>query len=883
MSPAAERMLADRGTSSLYCHQARAWDLAASGADLIMATGPASGKSLGYVLPMIEALLRGPGSRHLLVFPTKALCQDQMNAIGAALECAGLGRVGVGVLDGDTPATQRRKLRDEAAVILTNPDMLHAGIMPNHGRWAPFFAGLHSVVMDEMHVYSGVLGANMANLMRRMGRVCAHYGSSPRVVGCTATTGNPAYLAHAVAGRPMAVVDDDGSPRGARTTVFWNPPRERNRMRRSRKSANVEAHEIMAALVAARVPTITFSKAKMTAELIARYVRELLADIAPHLVGKVTAYRGGYLPEERRAIERRLFGGELLGVSTTPALELGVDIGGLDAAILVGYPGTLASYHQQAGRAGRRDRESLVVLIGLDTPANQYIMRHPEYILGRPIEEATVEPDNPFVVMGHIRCAAHELPLRTRELAIFGPDAELAAEVLTASGKLSRSGDALYHSAPETPHFETPMREFSDGNVVIEEAETGAILGELNRYDAQPIVHPEAIYMHHGDTYRVLELDMDRNRARVRKEQTDYYTQPLGGTDVHHVDYVLRTKAFGPGQVSWGEVTAHFRNVAYEKIRFYTLDAISQHGLDLPTLLLDTAALWITPPEPLMARVRDAGLDPHNGLRGIGYATRMTLPLFITCDTADLSHSVGSANTPWQTVFVYERHPHGLGFTERAYERLHEIMPAVRDMIRSCECARGCPCCVGKPLRQFTTWNVERGEGSIPSKAAALMILDALLADAAALERPDVVSPATSDAGRRLRLERELRRRLEAPRTPTMHHPIAITPPTGIPEPEAPRPAVIADSAARRERREAARKDLQRRLSQLRREVADASPAAPEPPPVRPPGADVLTEARAPIVIGSDLAARARARRAARRDSPEGQPTEPAPGDNGSP
>jgi hypothetical protein len=310
-------------------------------------------------------------------------------------------------------------------------------------------------------------------------------------------------------------------------------------------------------------------------------------------------------------------------------------------------------------------------------------------------------------------------------------------------------------------------------------------------------------------------------------------------------------------------VTAHFRNVAYEKIRFYTLDAISQHGLDLPTLLLDTAAFWITPPESLMATVREAGLDPHNGLRAIGYATRMALPLFITCDTADLSHTVGSANTPWHTVFVYERHPHGLGFTERAYERLHEILPAVRDIVRSCPCARGCPCCVGKPLRQFTTWNVERGEGSIPSKAAALAILEGLLGDTTRLESPDTVSPAFTEAGRRTRLERELRRRLEAPRTPTMHHPIAPSPPTGIPESEPPAALRMADSEVRRQRREEMTRELRRRLSDLRRD-------APEPAIARAPSAEpgpVATDPLGQVVIGSDIAARARARRAARSDA----------------
>lgn len=854
-----ERALTARGVGRLYTHQAEAWDLAASRRDLLMATGTASGKSLAYIMPILECLGRDGRGTHLIIFPTKALCQDQMNALGAAMEAAGLDHALAGVYDGDTPASLRRKLRDHASVILTNPDMLHAGIMPGHGRWSGFLGNLATVVVDEMHVYSGVFGANMSNLMRRLARLCGHYGSKPLLVGCTATTGDPEYLGRAVSGRPMEIVSRDGSPRGARVTVLWNPPRARHTVWRSRRSANVEAHEVMALLMRLGAPTITFSKAKMTAELIARYVAELLGRSAPHLASMVTAYRGGYLPEERRAIEQRLFRGELLGVSTTPALELGIDVGGLDAAIIVGYPGTLASYHQQAGRAGRRDREALVILIGLDTPANQYIMRHPEYVLGRAIEKPTVDGDNPFVVLGHIRCAAHELPVRAEELPTFGPNAELAANVLEANRKLTRTGDTWYHSAPETPQHETPMRGFSDGNVMIEDAATGAIIGELNRYDAQPIIHPEAIYIHQGDTYRVLELDLERNRARAQREQTDYYTQPLGGTDVHHVDHTLRSKRFGAGRACWGEVTSRFQTFAYEKIRFYTLDAISMHGLDLPALLLDTAALWVIPPEAHMKAVRDAGLDPHNGLRGIGYATRMALPLFVTCDTADFSHSVGSANTPWQTLFVYERYPCGLGFTESAYGRLHEIMPAVRDMIRSCDCVHGCPCCVGKPLRQFTTWNVERGEGSIPSKAAALMVLDLLLGDGEHLDEPDDEPADVAPEARRARLEQELRRRLEVMRSPRAHHPIAPSAPVGPPLPEPDAALGVADPAMRRERRLELSRQMRRRLAELQAPRADA------PPEQAATAEGARSAPTAAVTIGSPVAARAIARLRERR------------------
>ncbi len=747
LSPQAEAALAARGIGRLYTHQAEALDRWRAGEDVLAVTGTASGKSLCYLLPLLETLIQDPQATALLLFPTKALCQDQCLRCAELLEAAGLGRLVTGVYDGDTPADLRRKLRDHGSILFTNPDMLHSALMPQHARWARFLARLRLLVIDELHVYNGLFGANAANLFRRFRRVCAHHGASPRIVACSATIANPRELAETLTGRRFSLVEDDGSPRGRRLTVFWNPPVVRGTPWRSRRSANVEAHELMADLVRRGVPTITFSKAKMTAEMISRYVKESLRQTPPGtvlpppggpgaLAGAVAAYRGGYLPEERRAIERRLFEGELLGVSATNALELGIDVGGLDASILVGYPGTIASFQQQSGRAGRRDRDALVVLVGLDTPANQYVMSHPEYLFGRPVERALCEPDNPFVLLGHLRCAAHELPVRAEESAGFGRHSELVLEVLEEQRKVARIDGRWYHAASETPQHEVSLRSYADVNVVIEDADTGRILGELNRFDAPPLLHPEAIYLHHGETYRVLTLDQRRNVARVKREEVDYYTYPLGGTDVHHVDSILREKPFGAGRACWGEVTVHFDTMAYEKVRFYTMDAVSVHPVELETQVQETMALWVIPPEELMAEVRRAGFDVPAGLRGIGYAARMTLPLFLTCDTPSFSHSVGSANSPWNALFVYERYPLGLGFTEQAFDRLHEILSATLETIRSCGCADGCPCCVGKPLRQAATWNVERGEGSVPSKAAARLILEGLLAGGA-LQCPD--------------------------------------------------------------------------------------------------------------------------------------------------
>ena len=831
LSRAARAVLDADGIGRLYTHQAEALDAVAAGRDVLVVTGTASGKSLCYLLPIVDMLERSDDATALLLFPTKALTQDQFRGLTRALDAAGLDNDLSGVYDGDTPGRLRRKLRDNARVILSNPDMLHAALMPQHGRWADFLSRLDLLVIDEMHVYSGIFGSNAANLFQRFFRICRHYGSDPQVIACSATMGNPGELAEALLDRPVQVVENDGSARGKRTYVFWNPPRVRERIYRSRRSANVEAHELMAMLIRRGVPTITFSKARMTAEMIHRYVTEKLQETAPHLVKKVTPYRGGYLPEERREIERQLFDGELLGVSCTRALELGIDVGGLDAGILVGYPGTLASFFQQSGRAGRQERDALVVLVGLDTSVNQYVMSRPDYLFDRPIERAVVEPHNPFVALGHLRCATQELPLERDETDLFGPHAETVLHVLEENRKVNRIEERWYHAASEIPQHEVSLRNYSDANVTIHDVDTGEVLGEVDKFDAPPILHPEAIYMHRGDTYRVLDLDLERRLCTVRRVEVDYYTQPLGGTDVHHVDHRLREKPFGTGRACWGEVTAYFQTHMYEKVHFYSLDAVSRHGLNLPTMALDTMAVWLVPPEKLMEQVRHADLDAHSGLRGIGYATRMLLPAFMTCDTLDFSHSVGSVNSPWNAIFIYERYPYGLGFTEKAYGRLHEIMPAVLENIRNCDCEDGCPCCVGKPLRQYTTWNVERGEASVPSKASALMILEGLLGDGTNLDNPDLQSVTDSAEDAEVRLERAIKRRLERMREPQLFHPIEPHVRTEYPEPEEQEELEKADPARRAERKESFHRRLQKRIAkQIRRDEIPAHKGKDAPP-----------------------------------------------------
>ncbi|MBT3201477.1 MAG: DEAD/DEAH box helicase [Phycisphaerales bacterium] len=814
LSEAIKQMLATAGIDQLYAHQAAAIDILRAQRNVVIATGTASGKSLCYQIPLIETLLGDPAARAILMFPTKALCQDQFKSFRIALDAAGCKGVMAGVYDGDTPAALRRKLRSGASVIFTNPDMLHAGIMSQHGRWAEFLAGLKFIVLDELHTYSGVFGANLANMLRRFERLWTHYDTNPLLAACSATIANPRELASELTGREFELVDADGSSRGRRTYVFWNPPKRRNTNWRSRKSSNVEAHELMAQLVRRGISTITFAKSRMTAEMIHRYVTERLQQTAPHLAGKVSPYRGGYLPADRREIERKLFSGELLGVSTTNALELGIDVGSLDACIVVGYPGTLASFMQQSGRAGRGDRDTLIILIGMDTTVNQYIMTHPEYLFDRPIEQAVIEPDNPFVTLGHLRCAAHELPLEPSETASFGPDADLVLDVLAGNHKLKKAGGKWYHASNETPQHEVQLRGGIDANVMLTDAETGEIFGEIDRYDAEPIVHPGAVYMHRGETYLVLDLDMDKNVATLKRQDVAYYTDPQGGTDIHHVDRIMRQKPFGTGQAFWGEVTAYFNTYSFEKIQFYELDAISRHKLNLPTLTLETMGIWLVPPEDLMARVLEAGLE-HSGLPGIGYAIRMLLPLLMTCDTMNFSHSVGSVNSPWQSIFIYERYPHGLGFTAKAYENLHILMPMVLEHIKNCPCDDGCPCCVGKSLCPSNTWYVDRHEAWVPSKASSIMILEGMLGDCDNLNNADIDSLSDGDQPRTVRLRQDLRRRLEQMRQPQLFHQIDPQAPQGYPEPS--ESIDTPDTTARRTTQKEFGKQFRRRLAKKMR------------------------------------------------------------------
>jgi DEAD/DEAH box helicase domain-containing protein len=719
------------GARRLYLHQARAMDLARDGRDFVVVTGTASGKTMCYNLPVLERLLADEKAKALYLFPTKALAQDQLGtlkrwaeadpAIAAALRPA--------TYDGDTPQHNRRKIRTEANVVLSNPDMMHVGILPYHPRWASFLQNLRYVVVDELHQYRGIFGSNVAMVMRRLARVCAHYGSRPQFICCSATIANPGELAEAVTGRACETVDEDGSPRGPRLFVLWNPPRLGDD-HLARRSSAMEATDLLCRLVERGVQTIVFTKARVVAELVYRYARERLEKTKRSLADKVRAYRGGYLPEERRAIEQALFSGQLLGIASTNALELGIDVGTLDAAILLGFPGTIASTWQQAGRAGRGKQQALAILVAYNDPVDQYLMHHPEYFFGRPVEHGVVDPQNPYILANHLGCAAAELPLAPEDAALFGPRAAEIADILTADGTLTKIEDRHYWSQPETPAHKTDLRTISNDTFAIVRTDGGKneVIGQVDSISAPELVYPSAIYLHEGESYQVRELDFAGKVAYIVRAETDYYTQPVLA-DKCKVRREDRRKAEAGLTACFGDLTVTWATVAFKKIKYYTNENIGQTALDLPAQTLETTGLWIMPEQADLEALREAGLKAVEGLVGVRNLMLVCLPMLAMCDRRDLSGIVESSNTGRPTAFFYDRFLGGLGFAEKGYERLAELLEMCRRLVADCGCESGCPSCVGLAnLRPPVHQDPDLTHGyAIPSKEAALALLGRLL------------------------------------------------------------------------------------------------------------------------------------------------------------
>ena len=707
------------GAEKLYTHQAQAINAARAGQNVVVATSTASGKTLCYNVPVLEAIISDWRSRALYLFPTKALAQDQLRSL-RELTQPNLREVKFGTYDGDTPQSTRSRRRKEAAIILTNPDMLHLGILPNHTLWAHFFANLKYVVIDEAHVYRGVFGSQVACVLRRLRRVCDFYGANPQFICCSATIANPGEHIERLVGVSALVVDEDGSPSGAKDFVLWNPP-FLDRARTSRRSANSEATDLFVEMARQGVRNITFTKARKVAELILRYARGILKEREPDLVPLIKSYRAGYLPEERRQIERELFSGQLLGVAATSALELGVDVGSLDATVLVGYPGTIASTWQQAGRAGRGVRESLSVLIGLDNPLDQYFMRHPEALFEKGHEHALIAPDNVYILEKHLPCAAHELPLTNDDEFLFGPGFVEAMIGLERRGILVYRGQRWYNVGWSYPAQEVNLRSISGSRfALLDESQGYQTLEEIEGSSAPYRVHPGAIYLHQGESYLVTDLDLQAQVAYLRPVDVDYYTQPRELNDVSIVRS-FKHKRFPTTAAFFGQVRVTQQVIGYARKRQFSEAVLSVEYLDLPPQSYDTKALWFEVPPELARRLSKRGLHFHGGLHALEHAAIGILPLFALCDRMD----IGGLSTPnhpdtgGPQIFIYDAFPGGVGIAEKGFDILEELWRATLSAIEECPCEAGCPSCVQSP---------KCGNNNEPlDKEAAVVILRGLL------------------------------------------------------------------------------------------------------------------------------------------------------------
>jgi DEAD/DEAH box helicase domain-containing protein len=732
--PVVARALADEGIEQLYAHQAEAVAKVRQGRHVVVVTGTASGKTLCYTIPVVEAAIAEPMTTALFLFPTKALAQDQLRGIGRFHRPEEGADFLAGTYDGDTPQTLRRRLRNAGHFILTNPDMLHQGILPNHARWNRFFTHLKFVVIDEVHAYRGVFGSHLANVLRRLERICGHYGSRPQFVCCSATIANPKEHAERITGREMELVTRDGSPRGLKRFVLWNPPPLETAARGKegdfrtggdRRSPLWEAVYLMAALVQEGIQTIAFTRTRLMAELIYKNARDLLRPVSRKLAGAVRAYRGGYLPEERREIERQLVEREILGVASTNALELGIDIGSLDACIIVGYPGTIASLWQQAGRAGRGQDESIVFLIAQNSPTDQYLMTHCAYLFAQNPEQAVVDPDNPHIVVDHIRCAVHELPLGDAELSRFGPYADVVLELLEEDQAVRHIDEKWYWACSDYPAAGVNLRNIAGCVYTIQDEAAGEkVIGTMDEVSALSQLHDHAVYLHGGDTYFVERLDLEKKIAFVARRD---YTQSVQSSQIR-IDEAAEKAPCGGGELGFGDVTVTTTIPMFRKIRFQSRDSLGFEELELPSQTLETVATWLAPAEEIARRVLHEGLVVGEALIGVANVMVEVAQLFVMCDTQDIGTVVDASSLGRDALFLYDRYPGGMGYARRCMACMDRILETVRDVILQCACEDGCPSCVGAAVPAFAMTDLDSSvRGRIPDKRAAAFLLGEML------------------------------------------------------------------------------------------------------------------------------------------------------------
>ena len=715
-----------RGVQQLYTHQAEAYAHVAAGRQVVVTTPTASGKTLCYNLPVLDRILKNPAARALYLFPTKALAQDQMaelheltNAIKAQGEDSGEG-IGVHTYDGDTPQDARRTIRTRAHIVLTNPDMMHSGILPHHPRWAKLFENLEFIVIDELHAYRGVFGSHLTNVLRRLQRICRHYGSNPQFICSSATIANPAELAERLAEKPFALVEKSGAPRGEKFFVFVNPPVV-NRELGIRRSYIAESRRVAGEFLRRNLQVIVFAQSRLSTEILTTYLKEDFEDV-PGMPERIRGYRGGYLPLRRREIEKGLRAGQVRGVISTNALELGIDIGALDVCVMAGYPGTIASTWQRAGRAGRRSGQSAAVMVASSAPIDQFVAKHPSYFFDASPEHALVNPDNLHILVDHVKCAAFELPFTTEES--YGQvNVQEVLGILQESGLVHRSGgedaEGQWHWTSESyPANAVSLRSISSDNFVITDHTGEAkVIGETDFTSALSTLHPKAIYMVEGRIFQVEELDFVGRKAHVREVDCDYYTTAINYTKVTILD---RFAEDAPKVALHGEVHVVSRVVGFKKIRFQTNENVGSGELDLPEQQMHTTAYWLEIPLSIMSALPYAADDRRDGVVGLAFAMKQVAQLLLMCDARDIGLSVNAGETDGDDtprIFLYDAYPGGIGFSAPLWGMQKGLLEKTSALIAGCDCETGCPMCVG-PI----------GETGPLSKAAALRILQHLLA-----------------------------------------------------------------------------------------------------------------------------------------------------------
>ncbi len=717
-----------RGMTSLYTHQAKAFELATSGKDFVVATPTASGKSLCYVLPVLQALAADREARSLFLFPTKALSRDQEEAVRGLMKDASLDH-GAITFDGDTPGDARRLAREKSSIILSNPDMLHAGVLPHHASWARFFAGLKYVVIDELHAYRGVFGSHLANVLRRLDRVARFHGGKPQYLMASATIGNPQEHASRMLGREVEFIGESGAPRGDRRVVLYNPP-VLNPELGVRESYVKASARLTADLVKAGVPTLLFGQSRNNVEVMLTYVREAVrqARLSPELV---QAYRAGYLPQQRRDIEARLRSGDVKCVVATSALELGIDVGSLDAVVCAGWPGSVAALWQRFGRAGRRQGTSLSVLVTSSAPVDQYVASTAKNLLSAPIEQARIDPDNVEVLVQHLKCAAFELPFESDE-GFRDVAASQVKEVLEYLGShqvlhatTAPSGRSTYHwSTDAYPANDVSLRSVGWDNVVVIDLSTDSTIAEMDWRSTHTMLHEQAIYQHDGRQFQVERLDLENHKAFVRPVEPDYFTDAMTHTKVTVLSRANEVTQ-PVYEIGSGEVSVVERVVGYKKIKFFTHENVGYGDVRLPEMQMHTTACWLTVPESLLLRlVADgAGTRPDllDALNGILAALHTVAAVGLMIDPRDLGRVIGSrdgSGSPGDavfepTLFLYDHVPGGVGLASRLFDEREQLLRSTRELLERCECQQGCPACVGPVL-------------TAGRKSLALVVLDAL-------------------------------------------------------------------------------------------------------------------------------------------------------------